>query len=143
MPTHFENPRSQRVADQIQRELALLLQREVKDPRIGMVTITAVSVSKELDHATVYFTVIAPHTAQGEAAHPDMQHLDDDSLAKQSLEGLQKAAGYLRRELSKRLKLRITPNLIFKHDKSMTEGNRLSSLIEAANLDTSPVGNGE
>jgi len=145
----FENPRAQRVADQIQRELAMLLQREVKDPRIGMVTITAVSVSREFDHANVYFTVLSPtRRSHSDADEHDSDHLDTEKtgeedlvdpqkvMQQQTLEGLQKAAGFLRRELSRRLKLRTTPCLHFVYDKSMLEGNRLASLIEMANRDS-------
>ena len=134
----FENPRSQRVADQIQRELALLLQREVKDPRIGMVTITAVNVTRELDHANVYFTVLSP-SHHGVGHHPSAEvgsQSEQDEIRQLTLAGLEKAAGYLRRELSRRLKLRITPSLHFVYDKSMSEGNRLADLIEMANRDS-------
>jgi len=125
-----ENPRSQRVADQIQRELASLLQREVKDPRIGMVTITAVNVTRELDHANVYFTVLSPKPLADEQASSQQTNIQDQTQA-----GLEKASGFLRRELSRRLKLRVTPMLHFIFDKSMTEGNRLANLIEMANQD--------
>jgi len=143
----FENPRSQRVADQIQRELALLLQREVKDPRIGMVTITAVSVNRELDHANVYFTVITPthrgediggskaDTAQDASSEQDA-FSEQKAQLQQTQAGLEKAAGFLRRELSHRLKLRVTPSLHFVYDKSTTEGNRLAALIDRANRDS-------
>jgi len=135
----FENPRSQRVADQIQRELAVLLQREVKDPRIGMVTITAVSVNRELDHANVYFTVLSPASGDHIANTEEALH-ESTAQLQQTQHGLQKAAGFLRRELSHRLKLRVTPSLHFVYDKSMMEGNRLAALIDQANQDSQSIG---
>lgn len=108
-----EFSRTRRVAEQIQQVLAQLIQQEVKDPRIGMVTITAVKVSKEFDHARVYFTVL------------------DEQRKQSSIIGLQHAAGYLRTELAHRLKLRTTPRLHFEYDVSMEEGNRLTSLINS------------
>jgi ribosome-binding factor A len=107
--------RTRRVGDQIQRELALIIQQEVKDPRVGMVTITSVEVSREYEHAKVYITV-----------------LGDEAVAKTTLEGLDKASGFLRRELAHRLKLRVTPKLHFHYDHSLEDGMRLSSLIDAA-----------
>lgn len=110
-----EYSRTRRVADQIQRELAQLIQQEVKDPRIGMVTVTAVEVTREFDHAKVYVTVLGDH-AQLEA----------------SLHGLNSASGFLRRELAHRLKLRATPQLHFVYDSSLEQGIHLSALISEA-----------
>jgi len=110
-----EFSRSRRVADQIQRELALIIQQEVKDPRIGMVTITAVDVSREFEHAKIHITV-----------------LGDETVVQSTLEGLEKASGFLRRELAHRLKLRTTPKLHFHYDHSLEEGMRLSNLIDTA-----------
>ena len=110
-----EFSRSRRVADQIQRELARIIQRELKDPRVGMVTITAVEVTREFDHAKVYVTV-----------------LGDKSVCKSTLEGLNSAAGFLRRELAHCLKLRTTPLLHFHYDHSLEEGIRLSAMIDDA-----------
>ena len=110
-----EYSRSRRVADQIQRELALIIQQELKDPRVGMVTITAVEVSREFEHAKVHITV-----------------LGDEAAGKATLEGLDKASGYLRRELAHRLKLRVTPKLHFHYDHSLEEGIRLSAMIDDA-----------
>lgn len=113
MPQEYS--RSQRVADQIQKQLAELIQHNVKDPRVGMVTVTAVRVSKEFDSAQVFVTVLG-----------DQQTIDE------TLEGLGQASGYLRSELARRIKLRMTPRLSFKYDRSLEEGNRLSALINAA-----------
>ena len=107
--------RAQRVGDQIQRELADLLRVHVKDPRIGMVTVTSVEVSPDLSHAKVFFT----HLAGKEHAPP-------------AVEALQHTAGYLRTELSHRLKLYSVPQLHFTYDDSIESGLRLSNLIDAA-----------
>lgn len=112
-----ESSRSRRVGEQIQRELAILLQQEVKDPRVKWVTVSAVKVSRDFSHATVYFTVIGNYT-----------ETVDDSV----LQGLAKASGFLRRELGHRLKLRTIPQLHFRYDDTMIRGNRLASLIEEA-----------
>jgi len=110
-----ESHRQDRIADQIQRELAGLIQFEVKDPRVGMVTITAVEVSKEYEHARVYFTVMG-----------------DEKSKELTTQGLSKAAGFLRRELAHRLKLRITPELHFIYDTSIDTAAKMSELISAA-----------
>jgi len=107
--------RTDRVADQIQRELAALIQLEIKDPRVGMVTITAVEVSKEFEYARVFFTV-----------------LGDEAARQATTEGLTRAAGFLRRELAHRLKLRATPGLQFVYDQSIDNAAKMSELISAA-----------
>ena len=109
------NPRAQRAAEQIQRELMDLLRFEVKDPRVGMVTITAVDVSADLSHATVLFT-----------------HLGGGAHADDVLTGLTHAAGHLRTALSHRLRLYSVPQLHFKYDDSIESGMRLSNLIDEA-----------
>ena len=109
------SPRAQRVADQIQRELADLLRLHLKDPRVGMVTITAVDVSPDLTHAKVLFT-----------------HLAGAENAQATVVGLQHAAGYLRTELAHRLKLYSVPRLEFVYDDSIEAGIRLSKLIDEA-----------
>lgn len=114
-----EFSRSRRVADQIQRHMAELIQKELGDPRLGMVTITAVEVTHEFEHARIYFTVLG-------------KTLDDQEQVEETTEVLNHAAGFLRRELARRLKLRTTPELVFIYDKSLEQGNRLSDLIESA-----------
>lgn len=109
--------RTQRIGDQIQRELAQLIPREVKDPRLGFVTITAVDVSRDVGHAKVFITVM------GE---------DDAEKIQQNLRVLNDAAGYLRMLLGKAMKLRSVPNLHFHFDESISRGVHLSSLIERA-----------
>lgn len=110
-----EFSRSRRVGEQIQRELAELVQRELKDPRLGMVTISAVDVTRDLSVAKVYFTV-----------------LDPEHDTEQTLKGLNRANGFLRRELAHRMKLRVVPELRFFYDSSIENGSRLSALIDKA-----------
>ncbi|HKJ77669.1 MAG TPA: 30S ribosome-binding factor RbfA, partial [Gammaproteobacteria bacterium] len=107
-----EFSRTRRVGEQIQRELAELLQREVKDPRVAGVTVTAVEVSRDLAHAKVYVSRMTGET--------DWQ---------ETLAGLGRAAGFLRRELGRRLTMRSVPELRFLRDRSIEGGARLSELI--------------
>ena len=107
--------RAQRVGDQIQKELADLLRHEVKDPRVGPVTVTSVEVSPDLSHAKVHFTHLAGR-AEGEDA----------------VEALSRTAGFLRRELSHRLNLYSVPELHFAYDDSIEHGMKLSQLIDDA-----------
>ena len=105
--------RPEKLGDLIQRELSDLLHRELRDPRVGMVTITAVDVSPDLSHAKVYFTTLSKEHV-GEAG-----------------EGLQRAAGFLRSQLARRIKLYTTPELRFVYDESVERGDRLSRLIDS------------
>jgi len=107
--------RTRRVAEQIQRELAELIQLEVKDPRVGLVTLTDVEVSQDYGHAKVFFT-----------------SLGAAEQAPEALSGLRHAAGFLRAQLSHRLKLRVMPQLHFIYDTSVEQGVRLSHLIDEA-----------
>jgi ribosome-binding factor A len=112
--------RNDRVGDQIQRDLARLIQRELKDPRLGMVTISHVRVSKDFGYADVYFTVLA---------------LGDQTEAEaieSSQAVLKNAAGFLRTELSRGLKLRVMPQLRFHFDATVARGRHLHGLIEKA-----------
>lgn len=113
MPKDASRPR--RVAEQIQRELAELIQLEVKDPRVGMVTLTGVEVSADYAHAKVYFSLLGDQ-AQIEAA----------------LKGLNSAAGFLRSQVAHRMKLRVMPMFHFIHDISIEHGARLDKLIADA-----------
>jgi ribosome-binding factor A len=108
-------PRTQRIESEIQRVLAALIAREVKDPRVGNVTITAVSVAADMGTARVFFTPFA-------ASHP----------SEQVRSGLTRAAGFLRGELGRRLGLRHAPRLEFVFDESVEEAARLTGLIERA-----------
>lgn len=131
------SPRAQRVADQLQQELAILIQTEISDPRVGMVSVISVDVSRDLAFATAYITVLnSPHDGaalSSENAAPDAQRSTLDQLEiEQNLEVLNKAAGFLRSLLAKRLKLRAVPKLKFKYDGSIEKGQYLSSLIDSA-----------
>ncbi|MCC7041877.1 MAG: 30S ribosome-binding factor RbfA [Burkholderiales bacterium] len=107
--------RAQRVGDEIQKELADLLRNEVKDPRVGRVTVTRVDVSADLAHATVHFTDLAGGEHGAEATH-----------------ALQRTAGFLRSQLAHRLGLYSVPQLHFAYDDSIEAGMRLSQLIDDA-----------
>lgn len=112
---HREFPRSHRVADQIQRELANILRTELKDPRVDtLVTVAGVAVSKDLSHATVYITLL------------------DSGHAGETIRALNHAAGFLRSELASRMRLRGVPELRFRYDESPERGARLSALIDDA-----------
>ncbi|MDT8384660.1 MAG: 30S ribosome-binding factor RbfA [Gammaproteobacteria bacterium] len=124
-----EFSRTRRVADQIQRHMAELIQMELGDPRVGMVTITGVDVTHEFERARVYFTVLG--SSLGEKAHPDKPAVENEQ-ARITADVLNKAAGYLRTALARRLKLRTTPQLVFIYDSSMEHGNRLTDLINSA-----------
>lgn len=113
-----EFSRTQRIGDQMQRELALLIQREVKDPRLGLITITAVEVSRDLSHAKVFITIMGKD--------------DDEDAVKANLRILNDAGGFLRMQLGKAMKLRTVPQLHFNFDASVRRGVELTSLIERA-----------
>ena len=113
MPREF--PRARRVEEQLKRLLSDLVRREVKDPRVGLVTITSVQVSPDLTHARVYFT---PFAGVGDAGT--------------ALEALQHAAGYLRVQVRNQMRLRVAPELEFRLDDSVERGARLSALIHDA-----------
>lgn len=109
--------RTDRIADQIQRDLALLLQREIKDPRVGMVTINSVNVSKDLSFADVYVTFMA---------------VADEANVDEGLEVLEHAGGFLRSMLAKSIQLRTIPKLRFHYDHTIVDGPRMSKLIDSA-----------
>lgn len=113
-----EYSRTQRIGDQMQRELALLIQREIKDPRLGLVTITGVDVARDLSHAKVFVTVMGQD--------------DNAEVIKQNTAVLNDAAGFLRMHLGKAMKLRTVPQLHFSYDASIRRGAELSALIERA-----------
>jgi ribosome-binding factor A len=111
----MKSQRSQRVAEQIQHELAELLRTEVKDPRVGMVTVTHVDVSADMAHAKVYFTALAGR-----------EH------AKEAAAALARTAGFLRSQLAQRLQVYTVPQLSFVYDASIESGIALSRLIDEA-----------
>ncbi|MGH1460566.1 MAG: 30S ribosome-binding factor RbfA [Neptuniibacter sp.] len=111
--------RTQRIADQLQKELAQLIQFEIKDPRLGMVTVSYAKVSKDLGFADVYITVLP------------LNGKDEAEAIVDSLKVLNSAAGFLRGELSRNVKLRATPQLRFHFDETIERGRHLHHLIEA------------
>lgn len=115
MPTHSTNrtDRSRRIAEQIKRHLSTLISQQVSDPRLGMVGVSAVTLSKDYKAATVYINVFK-----------------DDQVA-ESMEALQSAAGFLRQQLSQGLNQRGTPKLVFEHDTTIKDGIALSNLIDS------------
>ena len=104
-----------RIADQIQRELAEVIRLELRDPRVRFVTLTGVELARDQSHAKVYFTV-----------------LGSQAEIKECLEGLTRAAGFLRSSLAHRLTTRKVPELAFSYDESVERGVRLSHLIDEA-----------
>lgn len=110
-----EYPRARRVEEQLMRLLPDQIRREIKDPRIGPVTVTAVEVSRDLRHARVFFT---PFAGQGDA---------DAELA-----ALRRAAGFLRRQVRDLMRMKVAPELEFRLDDSVARGARLSALIHDA-----------
>jgi ribosome-binding factor A len=115
------NPRAKRLGEQIQRELTELLRRDVKDERIGNLTITAVNVSGDLRTARVYYLIFGK-----EGADPKVQR------------GLTSAAGFLRNALSKALMIRHTPTLTFELDTTIEHGVRLTQLINSLSKPADP-----
>tara|TARA_B100001115_G_C15603953_1_gene289338 strand:+ start:86 stop:514 length:429 start_codon:yes stop_codon:yes gene_type:complete len=126
--------RAQRIADQIKREIASLIQLEVNDPRIGMVSVTGVDVSNDLAHAKILFTVLNTHP--GDEASMSKTLTDPGALDQleidENLNALRKASGFLRTLLAKRLRLRSVPKLEFIFDSSIQQGQKLSDLIDHA-----------
>jgi len=107
--------RKDRVSEQIRRELADLIRTELKDPRVGMISLTEVEVTADYAHAKVFFSTLAA----------------GDNLPA-VMTGLQKASGFLRRELGKRISIHMTPQLHFVFDQSLERGADLSKLIDEA-----------
>ena len=114
MPKEFQ--RSTRVAEQIQRELAMMIGRVLDDPRAGMVTVTAVQMSKDLSHARVFVSSMG-----GSLQHAEL------------ISALQHASGFMRHELGRAMKLRIMPELRFQYDETEERAARLEALIAKAN----------
>ncbi|WP_440055433.1 30S ribosome-binding factor RbfA [Pseudoalteromonas sp. T1lg65] len=111
-----EFSRTDRFAQQIQKEIAVIVQREIKDPRLGMVTVSAVEVSRDLSYAKIFMTVM---------------NTQDEDKTKQSVAILNDATGYIRSLLGKRIRARIMPELRFVLDNSLMEGMRISNLVDS------------
>ena len=109
-----EYSRSERVGDQIQREVAEIIAQELQDPRIGRVTVSGSSISKDLSNATIYITLPA------------------DGDVKRALEGLNRASRFVRRRLGQRVRMRYVPRLRFAHDATLDRATRVGELIDAA-----------
>jgi ribosome-binding factor A len=116
-----EFSRTDRISDQIQKDLATLIRTEMKDPRVGMVTINDVNVARDLGFADVYITLL---TLEENDANSDS--------VKQTLKALNSAAGFLRSQLGKMIKLRTIPQLRFHFDSSVGHGRKLDALITKA-----------
>lgn len=104
--------RTDRINEQLRQEVSILVRDAVRDPRVGLVTITAVETSPELDHAKVYVSVMG-----------------DDAEKEAALQGLQSAAPFIRSQLSKELHMRRVPELHFKYDRVLAEASRIESLL--------------
>ena len=109
-----EFKRSDRVAQELKKEVAVILQREVKDPRIGMVTVSDVEVSHDLAYAKIFVTFLFDN---------------DQEAINQGMKGLEKASPYIRSLVGKAMRLRIVPELRFIYDESLVEGMRMSNLV--------------
>ena len=105
--------RADRVAQQIQREIAVILQREVKDPRVGMVTVSDVELTRDLQHAKIFVTFF----------------LNEEDNIEAGVKVLNDASGYIRILLGKAMKLRVVPEIRFVYDKTLVEGMRISNLV--------------
>jgi len=112
VPREFK--RSERVAGQLRRELAQLIQQEVKDPEIGFISLSDVEVTRDLSHAKVFITVF------------------ESEKAEDTISALKRAAGYLRKRLGQEMRMRSVPELHFHHDASVETGQRMDGLIDAA-----------
>ncbi len=113
-----EFKRSSRVSSQMQKELAIILQQGIKDPRIGFVTVNEVELSKDLTSAKIYITVLG---ADKQAQKDNIQWLND-------------AAPYIRSEMGKRMRLRSVPYIKFHYDNSFENGMRVSSLLAGIDI---------
>lgn len=106
--------RSSRVGHELQKEIALILQREIKDPRLGMVTVSGVDISRDLSYAKVFVTFLND---------------DDPQVIEQGLTVLNDAKGYIRTLIGKAMRLRIIPEIKFFYDESLVKGMQMSSLV--------------
>lgn len=122
-----EFSRSRRVAQQLQKELAMIVMREIKAKEFGMITINEVDLSRDLSYAKVYFTLLN----------------DDAKLVKQAVTLLNESAPYIRSMMGSQMRLRIVPELKFYHDKSLSEGIRMASLVTKAVRDDKEKSNND
>jgi len=111
--------RNSRVGEQMKKELSQIIQREIKDPRIGFVTVTGVEVTGDLREAKVFISVMG-----------------NEEQKQNSVQALQKAKGFIRTELGRRVQLRHIPDLIFKMDESIEYGSKIENLLNDIKKDT-------
>lgn len=133
MPREFS--RGRRVADHIQKELAVLIQQEVKDPRLGLVTINEVKVSRDLGFADVYFTSFSSDTFRANDSLDEDVVEDAETEERNNnspAEVLENAAGFLRSRLAKSLSTRTTPKLRFHYDHTIEQGAKMTQAIKKA-----------
>ena len=116
-----EFSRTSRIGEVIMRELAQMIQQEVSDPRVGMVTVSHVDVSSDLKYAKVYVTRLTG--------------VESDQDVDECIAGLTNAAGFLKRGIAKRVEIRTVPELRFYYDKSLEHGFHMDELIAKANKD--------
>jgi len=109
-----EFSRTQRVAQEMQKEIAIIIQREVKDPRVGMATVSGVEVSRDLAYAKVFVTFLNDN---------------EPEQVKAGVKALQDASGFIRMLLGKAMRLRVVPELTFSYGNSLVEGMRMSNLV--------------
>lgn len=129
MPREFS--RQQRIAEQMQKELARIIQRDVKDPRVGMITVNSVKVSKDYGYADIYVTQL------------NQSDLDDHAGIQQALLVLKDASSFLKSELGKAMKLRVLPQLRFHHDTALYNSLHISALITKARAEDRARSGGE
>jgi ribosome-binding factor A len=115
------NKRPKRVADMIKNEIALLLLSKVKDPRLAQVNIIAAEVTRDLRKAIVFYSV-----------------LGDDNQIRKAAEGLERAKGFIRSHLARVLGMRATPELVFKHDRSIVHQEKMERLLKEIHVDVVP-----
>ncbi|WP_446469986.1 30S ribosome-binding factor RbfA [Xenorhabdus stockiae] len=113
-----EFSRTQRVAQEMQKEIAIILQREMKDPRIGMATVSGVEVSRDLAYAKVFVTFLN-----------ELVDGHDSEKVNLGIKALNEASGFIRSLLGKAMRLRVIPELTFSYDSSLIEGMRMSNLV--------------
>jgi ribosome-binding factor A len=122
----MEGKRSEKVADLIQKEISQMLVKSIKDPRIGFVTITKVSVSEDCRFAKVYFSVVGTPAER-----------------ERSVKGLDSAKGFVRKELGRRIRLRYTPEILFQFDPSIEYAIHMGELIQTIQQEKEPNGDEE
>ena len=104
--------RASRLGETLKEEISQMIRADLKDPRIGFVTVTSVEVADDLGHAKVFISV-----------------LGDEQTSKDSMEALKRASGYVRSEIGKRIRLRHVPEIVFKYDSSIQHGAHIAELL--------------